>query len=454
MSVAAYAEYKDSGVEWLGAVPAHWDVCALNYRFEIDLGKMLDEKRITGDHLGSYLRNTDVQWGRVNTEDLPVMDFSGADLTRYALLKGDLLVCEGGEIGRAAVWDGQLSPCFYQKALHRLRPRRPDRDCPRFTLYLFSTAAKLGVFAGGEGRSTIAHLPAETLRRYRMCFPPPHEQTAIASFLDRETGKIDVLVEEQRRLIALLKEKRQAVISDAVTKGLDPNAPMKDSGVEWLGEVPAHWTVAKAKRFLTVVSGFAFPSDRFSQDANDVRLLRGINIGVSKVRWDDTVYWARLPDDGLGAFSLVPGQLVIGMDRPWIGDGLRIAMLSEDDVPALLLQRVAALNPASDVEASFLFLLFSAQSFFHHCFPDMTGVSVPHISPTQIGDYSIAMPPPAEQRAIVDFYRRQDSNSHLLLAEAEAAVSLLQERRAALISAAVTGKIDVRGTVPVGAVAA
>jgi type I restriction enzyme S subunit len=249
-------------------------------------------------------------------------------------------------------------------------------------------------------------------------------------------------------LIALLKEKRQAVISHAVTKGLDPNAPMKDSGVEWLGEVPAHWEVAKAKRFLSVVSGFAFPSDKFSHNTEDTRLLRGINIGVGRIRWDETVFWHRQPEDGLSAFALVPGQLVIGMDRPWIGDGLRIAVLTAEDVPALLLQRVAALNPAPDVESKFLFLLFSAQAFFNHCFPDMTGVSVPHISPTQIGEHSVAMPPLAEQRAIVDFYDRYESETQVLLAESEVAIALLQERRAALISAAVTGKIDVCGLVP------
>jgi len=161
------APMKDSGVEWIGSVPDHWRVCAINHRYEVELGKMLDEKRITGEYLAPYLRNVDVQWGRINTTDLPKMDFQDGDLDRYSLRPGDLLVCEGGEVGRAAVWGGELSQCFYQKALHRLRPRVSSTDLPTFALYLFYAAAKQGVFTGGEGRSTIAHLTAEALRRYR-----------------------------------------------------------------------------------------------------------------------------------------------------------------------------------------------------------------------------------------------------------------------------------------------
>jgi type I restriction enzyme S subunit len=102
--------------EWVGNAPRHWNVCPLNFRYEVALGKMLDDKQITGEHPGPYVRNVDVQWGSINSIDLPVMDFPGEDAERYSLRVGDLLVCEGGEVGRAAVWMGQLEPCFYQKA--------------------------------------------------------------------------------------------------------------------------------------------------------------------------------------------------------------------------------------------------------------------------------------------------------------------------------------------------
>jgi type I restriction enzyme S subunit len=214
------APVKDSGIEWLGKVPAHWDVCALNYRYEIALGKMLDEKRITGDHLAPYLRNVDVQWGKINIEDLPEMDFKGEDLNRYSLISGDLLVCEGGEVGRAAVWQGELAECFYQKALHRLRART-ERDLATFMFYMLHVCAKFGVFAGVEGKATFAHLPAETFRRYRFPFPPPEEQLSIVAFLDAAALKFDDLISEATRAIDLLQERRTALISAAVTGKID-----------------------------------------------------------------------------------------------------------------------------------------------------------------------------------------------------------------------------------------
>ena len=212
---------KESGVEWLGKVPAHWKVTKVAHHYEVILGKMLDEKRITGEHLAPYLRNTDVQWDRINVIDLPTMDFSPADRKKFELRKGDLLVCEGGEVGRAALWEGELRECFYQKALHRMRPLRPEEDVPRFMFYLLWHASEQGRFTGSEGKATIAHLPAETLRQYRFTFPPTEEQAEIASFLDSQNRKMDVLMEKAKEAVALLQEHRTALISAAVTGKID-----------------------------------------------------------------------------------------------------------------------------------------------------------------------------------------------------------------------------------------
>jgi type I restriction enzyme S subunit len=277
-------------------------------------------------------------------------------------------------------------------------------------------------------------------------FPPTCEQTAIIGFLDRETAKIDALVSAQRQLIGLLQEKRQAVISQAVTKGLDPAIPMKDSGIEWLGEVPAHWTVSPLKRFLGVLSGYAFSSSGFSAESSDIRLLRGVNVGVGRVRWEDVVYWPREEWEKIKNWELRRGDVVLGMDRPWISDGLRIAQVSDEDLPCLLLQRVAALRPTEHLLSDYLPHLLQGQAFFHHCVPEMTGVSVPHISPDQIGHFVIALPSVEEQTTIIAHVRKLAHSAERLIGVAEAAIEAFEERRAALITAAVTGKIDVRAT--------
>ena len=173
-----YPAYKSSGVEWLGDIPEHWQVAALRHRYSQCLGKMLDSKRITGNHSLPYLRNVDVQWDRINTKDLPTMDIPPDEYERYTVQQGDLLVCEGGEVGRCALWSGELPVCGFQKALHRLRPRKAGQDVPRFMHYALRAAVKGDAFNDGH-LSTIAHLTGDKLRAHRFPFPPVAEQKAL-----------------------------------------------------------------------------------------------------------------------------------------------------------------------------------------------------------------------------------------------------------------------------------
>ena len=211
---------KDSGVKWLGDIPAHWNMAPVYARYEVALGKMLDAKRVTGESSGRYVRNVDVQWDAVNVADLPEMDFSPSERMRYLLRRGDLLVCEGGEVGRTAIWEGELDECFYQKAIHRVRPRS-ESEVPRFFCFLMNALAKGGVFTAGGNPNTIDHLTAIQLRHYRMPFPATSEQRAITALLDRETVKIDALIAKVKEGIDLLKEFRTAMISAAVTGKID-----------------------------------------------------------------------------------------------------------------------------------------------------------------------------------------------------------------------------------------
>jgi type I restriction enzyme S subunit len=210
---------KPSRVEWIGSVPSHWDVAPLYARYNVQLGKMLDEKQITGDHRAPYLRNVDVQWGRINVEDLPTMDFDPQDRLKFLLLPGDLLICEGGEVGRSAVWNGDLSVCYFQKAIHRLRPTRGDH--PMHLFYVMRAAVSSGLFESSTNLSTIGHLTAEKLRRYRFPFPPLAEQAEIVHQLEEDSQKTSDATAKITAAISLLREYRSALISAAVTGQLD-----------------------------------------------------------------------------------------------------------------------------------------------------------------------------------------------------------------------------------------
>ncbi|MFO1219369.1 MAG: restriction endonuclease subunit S [Burkholderiaceae bacterium] len=213
--------FKSAGLSWLSEVPLHWAVISLRMRYTVDLGKMLDAKRVTGRHSIPYLRNRDVQWDRVLVDDLPTMDIAPSEFERYTVKRGDLLVCEGGQVGRCAFWDEPVPLCGYQKALHRVRAIDNARDYPRFFFYQLQLVAGLGVFTADGNENTIAHLTNEKLRRHRFVFPPFDEQREIADTLDVELSGLNVAVARIEREIALLREYRSRLIADIVTGRFD-----------------------------------------------------------------------------------------------------------------------------------------------------------------------------------------------------------------------------------------
>ena len=452
MTVPTYPNYKESGVELIGEVPSHWKVCPLKWLLERnDGGVWGDDPDDVADTI--VLRSTEQTVdGRWVIEEPAKRRLSEADDLRYRLEEGDLLVTKSSgsalHIGKTTLVDREIAGmrCCFSNFMQRLR-MKPGLS-PRVAWHVLNnTLARRQFELLSHSTTGLANLSGGLIGQLMVPVAPPSEQTAIATFLDRETGRIDALVAEQRRLIALLKEKRQAVISRAVAKGLNPDAPMKPSGIEWLGDVPEHWDHTRAGRFIQVLPGYAFPSSGFSHDESRTKLLRGANVGVGEIRWNEVVYWERKDGDNLEHFEMSEGALVIGMDRPFIGAGVRVARLQEADLPCLLLQRVGEISTNEHMGRDYFQLLLQSEGFMHFVAPDMTGVSVPHISPGQLRDFPIPVPPVEEQRQIVAFVSNEAAKIDALVFEAEAAITLLQERRSALISAAVTGKIDVRGLV-------
>ena len=434
-----YREYKSSGIEWLREIPSHWDSKPLWTLF-----RRVKRVGYSDETLLSVYRDHGVipKASRDDNYNKPSEDLSSYQLVEVGDLAINKMKAWQGSVAISG-YRGIVSPAYHVYECHH-------QEDGRYLHYLFRSKEYIsGYLANSKGiRVNQWDLEPQQHSRMPALLPTLDEQKTIAAFLDYETAKIDALIDEQKRLIRLLKEKREAVISHAVTKGLDPNVPMKDSGVEWLGEVPAHWGVSRLGHYASILNGYAFPSAEFSEDESDVKLLRGVNVGVSRLRWDDTAYWDLSQGDGLGKYLLGEWQIVIGMDRPWIGEGLRIARVRKSDMPCLLLQRVAAISPTDYLLGNYLFDLLSSDRFKAYIEPDMTGVSVPHISPEQVLSFVIPIPPVAEQKAISSFLEKELLKIEGLLSESEEGIQLLTERRSALISAAVTGKIDARDWQP------
>jgi len=222
------APMKHSGIPWIGMVPEGWEVVATTHRYEVQLGRMLNEERASGSHMRPYLRVFDVQWGRINITDLPLMDFPPETQERYRLKAGDLLVNEGGSyVGRSAIWRGTLEECYYQKSLHRLRSRNAETDTVEFFYYVMEIATRRNVFVAGANQTTIDHLTAEQLRSHRFVFPPFEQQVAIVDYLKEKVSQFDTLTNSAVYAVTLLKERRAALISAAVTGKIDVRAQSK-----------------------------------------------------------------------------------------------------------------------------------------------------------------------------------------------------------------------------------
>jgi type I restriction enzyme S subunit len=426
-----------SAPNWPDAVPPSWAVAPLYARYEVQLGKMLDTARFTGTSARPYLRNIDVQWDSINVTDLPVMDFESRDRLKFSLRPGDLLVCEGGDIGRTAIWRGELEECYFQKAIHRLRPLC-SAECPRYLYYALRAAADYGLFAADSNPNTIPHLTAEKLRRHRFPFPPANEQRAIADFLDRETAKVDDLIARKQQLLILLQSQQDALVRQFVV-GQDLDVPKRRSRYSWLGDVPAHWKVLALKRISKrVVVGIAEASTHAYADSG-VPLVRTTNVKANKIDTSDLLYINKEFADKNRSKYMRAGDIVTARTgNPGISgviptelDGsqcftMLITTLREDHVPEFFCYYINS-DPARTY--------FALEGW---------GTAQINISVPILQMLPTPCPPEKEQRQIAERIKRSMEASERQFNLINEAIERLREHRSSLISAAVTGQIDVR----------
>jgi type I restriction enzyme S subunit len=433
MNFPAYPCYQDSGVEWLGDVPSHWQVRRL--------GGVFTERRE---------KVSDTEFPPLSVTKLGIVpQVETAAKTddndnRKGVRAGDFVINSRsdrkGSSGLSQL-DGSVS--LINTVI------TPDALLdPTFVNFLLRSVAFQEEFYR-YGKGIVADLWSTNyseMKNILLAFPERPEQAAIAAFLDRETAKIDVLIEEQRHLITLLKEKRQAVISHAITKGLDPHTPMKDSGMEWLGEVPAHWEVAPLKRVIqTATSGPRGWSDLLGSEGGI--FFQSQNIGTDmNVILDGAARIAPPAGPDADRASLRIGDVVVCITGGRTGAVAFVAHLLDD---AFVNQHVCLVRPhpgyASGHFISFaLFCEIGQKQLAVAMYGLKQGLSL-----GDIRDLIMPIPPLIEQEQIAASLTARFNEFDALMAEAMKAVALLSERRAALISAAVTGKIDVRGSAKV-----
>lgn len=443
MKLMPYSKYKDSGLEWLGEMPEGWRIGPMKHGYEVKLGKML-QTDISGpdDELVPYLRAANIQWGHIASVDVKLMWMSASDRRQLKLDRGDLLVSEGGDVGRSAIWRNELDECYIQNSVNRVRSK-PD-NITDFLYYWMVTIKEKGYVDVLCNKSTIAHFTAEKVATVPTPFPPLPEQQAIAAFLETQTARIDALIVEYEKLITLLKEKRQALISHAVTKGLNPDVPMKDSGVEWLGQVPEHWDICSLKRVITsITSGSRGWAEHYADDGDIFIRIGNLTRGSYKLNLSD-LQFVRVPDDAEAQRAKVKSGDILFSITAYLGS---VAVIDDSIGVAYVSQHVALVRPdGTKISPKWVGYVTLADCGQTYLSIQAYGGTKIQLGLDDVASIPLLLPPLPEQQAIAAYLDQNTTRMDALIQQAGTGIELLKERRTTLISDAVTGKIDVRGT--------
>ena len=436
MSFLRYPTYKDSGVEWLGEVPAHWGIARLGFECET-IVPMRDKP----EHLGG-----EIPWIRIEDFNGKFIGDSKSDqgvsqetvkaMNLKVLPVGAVLCSCSCSMGATAI---VAKPLVTNQTFIGVVPSKTFSS--DYLYFFFHTAADHLDSIGTGAIQT--YLSRDDFRRLRLPCPPFPEQTKIAAFLDRETAKIDGLIGDQRRLMELLKEKRQAVISHAVTRGLNPHAPMKPSGIEWLGDVPAHWEVGPLKRFWSVTDCKHVTAE-FVDNGIPLASIREVQsrwVALEGAKCTTEHFYSLLIEGGR---QPLPGDLIFSRNAT-VGE---VAQVHADHPRFALGQDVVLLRKISPSDSSdYMQQVIRSPIIILQLANMMIGSTFKRINVEEIRSFLMPSPPSAEQAEIATFLESESAKFDTLTTEAQRAIDLLQERRTALISAAVTGQIDVRGAV-------
>ena len=429
----AYPKYKDSGVEWLGEVPEHWKIS--NIKRSTYLKGRVGWKGLTSNEFEvnsfAYLvTGTDFKQKYINWSSCYQINESRYEDDPYIQLKnGDLLMTKDGTIGKLAIVKNLNKSACLNSGIFLIRPEKYYST--EFMYWVLNSNAFNLFFVMNTTGSTILHLYQNVFERFVFSYPNFKEQERIVSYLNLETAKIDTLIAKQEKLIELLEEQRKSVISHAVTKGLDPNAPMKDSGIEWLGEVPEHWEIKPIKSLYTRVKKTGFEQETL------LSVYREYGVIIKSSRDDNH---NRASDD-LSPYQLVNiGDLVINKMKAWQGS-LAISEYKGIVSPAYYIYTPIITDILND---KFIHNQIRSKYFVQSYKNFSKGIRVGQwdLENDLFVRINLYIPPLSEQTQIANYLDKETAKIDTLIAKQEKLIELLEEQRKSVISHAVTKGLD------------
>lgn len=434
-----YEKYKDSGIEWIGEIPEDWNTVRLKYRGESIIGIIYSPSDVTTEDNGTLvLRSSNIQDGKLSFDDCVYVAKEVQE--KHLTKEGDILLCaRNGSahlVGKSAFipkeWEGVSFGAFMSIV---------RTDLGKFLFYFFNSQifkAQTGLFS----TSTINQLTADTLNNMSITIPATEEdQTAIAIYLDRKTAEIDELIADKKRLLELYEEEKTAIINQTVTKGINPNTPMKDSGIEWLGEIPEHW---KVKRLKYVANSYPSNVDKKSKEGeNEVLLCNYVDVYKNDFITSEIQFMkATASDSQIEKFKLKKGDVIATKDSESPDDIAISALVREDFENVICGYHLNFIRPIH-IFGDFVFRFFQSEYTKGYFFNAANGVTRYGIGTEKFSNFVVCVPPFEEQQRIVRHIETECTRIDSKIITTNNLIDLLTEYRTALISEVVTGKIKV-----------
>ncbi|KOE05475.1 hypothetical protein ACS82_00990 [Vibrio parahaemolyticus] len=432
----AYPEYKDSGIDWLGEIPESWIALPIKRVSSFTTGMTpstaVSEYYADDETDYEWIRPEDIKEASESVSASKFLTNLGWKTQRVVPAQSSLICCIG-TIGKTGY---SLKPVTTNQQI----TAATFNLSPKYYFYvLLAARAELEQMSTGN---VVQILNTERFGRLYVPFITENEALQIANFLDHETAKIDTLIAKQEKLIELLKEKRQAVISHAVTQGLNPNAPMKNSGVEWLGEVPEHWDRSRLGFECSVKARLGWKGLKADEYVPEGYIfLATPNIKGSEIDFENVNYITKQRYDESPEIMLQEKDLLVTKDGSTTGTTNLVRKLP---APATVNSSIAVIRSRGNILPEYLYYFF-VSTYTQNVIKRMQGgMGVPHLFQADLRWFHILLPSNTEQESIAKYLDTQTAKCDLLIEKATNAIQLMKERKIALISAAVTGKIDVR----------
>lgn len=437
-----YATYKDSGIEWIGEIPSHWDCVKLKRLLTANDGGVWGEDN--GDTI--VLRSTEINIdGSWNFASEPARrKLTETEFKKGILLKGDLLVTKssGSElhIGKTALVDERVArmKCCYSNFMQRLRLKN-KLSSNLYFYFLNSMIAREQYNYLSNTTTGLANLGAELLANVIVPTPPSTEQTAIASYLDRKTSEIDQLISDKKRLLELYQEEKTALINQAVTKGISPDVKMKDSGIDWLGEIPEHWEVKRLKYVLREKLKYGANESAIDENLNHPRYIRITDFGNDGMLKQDT-FKSLSPEKAID-YLLNDGDILFARSGATVGKTFQFK--NYEGIACFAGYLIKASVNTSLMNSDFLYLFTKSGAYEYWKSSIFNQATIQNIGADKYASLELPVPPFAEQQSIVHYIETESARIDAKIVKTEKLIELLTEYRTALISEVVTGKIKV-----------